>query len=202
MGFAHCFSVFIGVASGLSFLHGSGVWHGNLKPNNILVSDSHGDFTAMICDLSFAPGAARAMESMKAESVSMAYMAPELWRATTAGRLPKLSLCDGSRCDMYSLGLLMWEALSGHTARHYPKALNDFQLSTAVAKGTEPEGLEHFDGGDRTTAPISPARRLYSLIRSCLQVEGTNRPSAADVAKELQQLQGLLLGLSASADKL
>lgn len=61
MGFSRFFSVFVGVAEGLSFLHNRGVWHGNLKPSNILISESHGVPSAMICDLSFAPGKASAM---------------------------------------------------------------------------------------------------------------------------------------------
>lgn len=50
----------------------------------------------------------------------MSYMAPELWRATTVGRLLELTSMVGSLCDVYSLGLMMWEALSCYAGHQTP----------------------------------------------------------------------------------
>src|ERR1043166_8739721 len=92
------------VADALSYAHSQGIVHRDIKPENILLSAGH----AVVSDF----GIARAMEAAGAERLTgtglargtPAYMSPE--QATGESRLD-------ARSDIYSLGCVLYEALSG-----------------------------------------------------------------------------------------
>jgi serine/threonine-protein kinase len=96
--------IVIPVAEALHYAHGEGVVHRDIKPSNIIV-DARG--TPFLVDFGIAR---RKSERTKLEEPedellgSIPYMAPEY--------------VDGAaydeRCDVYSLGVVLYEALSGH----------------------------------------------------------------------------------------
>jgi eukaryotic-like serine/threonine-protein kinase len=91
------------VASALSYAHAQGVVHRDVKPSNILLSGSH----AMVVDF----GIARHLDIAASERLTDSgialgtayYMSPEQGRG---------DLVDG-RCDVYSLGCVLYEMLGG-----------------------------------------------------------------------------------------
>lgn len=92
------------VAAGLAALHDSGIVHRDIKPSNILLA---GDGTAKVADF----GIARGMERTRLTRTGVLlgtpmYMSPE--QVTGADSTPA--------SDMYSLGLVVWEALIGRAA--------------------------------------------------------------------------------------
>jgi len=110
-----CRNLALDVAAGLQALHGSEIIYGDLKPDNILVFDCDGerpqvaklaDFRASIFDAGFEDGPVSYRETAR-------YNAPE-----QEGRL--LSQPGGiaqtkeafSKADIYSLGLVVWEAMN------------------------------------------------------------------------------------------
>ncbi|HEV8355943.1 MAG TPA: serine/threonine-protein kinase [Gemmatimonadales bacterium] len=92
------------VADALSYAHSQGIVHRDIKPENILLAAGH----AVVSDF----GIARAMEAAGAERLTgtglalgtPAYMSPE--QATGESRLD-------ARSDIYSLGCVIYETLSG-----------------------------------------------------------------------------------------
>ncbi|MGN6743171.1 MAG: serine/threonine-protein kinase [Amnibacterium sp.] len=154
------------VASALELLHGQGVVHRDVKPGNILVGadaarSGHSGVTAKLTDFGIArmvDGAAlTAPDSILGTA---AYLSPEQVRGA---RLRPAS-------DVYSLGLVLLEALTGHRAFPGPAA------EAAVARLTRPPALP---------ADASPA--LAHLLSRMTALDPADRPRAADVAAALRE---------------
>jgi Tfp pilus assembly protein PilF len=94
------------LADGLAHAHERGVLHRDLKPANVLMAD---DGTPMLVDFNLAD------EGSAPAGGTPAYMAPEQ-RAALAGEAADV---DG-RADVYSLGLVIRELLTGEATRAAP----------------------------------------------------------------------------------
>ena len=101
------------IAEGLGAAHSKGMVHRDIKPENILMARDAGAWLPKIADF----GIVATKESSTAYTrtggtlLTMAYAAPEQWRGTPAAEL------DG-RTDLYALGGLLYEMLTGQTAFH------------------------------------------------------------------------------------
>ncbi len=89
------------VARGLEHAHVRGVVHGDVKPENVLVDASTG--RALLSDFGSATGGDPERQERAVLAGTPAYMAPE----QIAGQ------AVDARSDVYSLGLLGWELLTG-----------------------------------------------------------------------------------------
>jgi serine/threonine protein kinase len=101
------------IAEGLGAAHAKGMVHRDIKPENILMARDGGAWLPKIADF----GIVATKESSTAYTrtggtlLTMAYAAPEQWRGTPAAEL------DG-RTDLYALGGLLYEMLTGQTPFH------------------------------------------------------------------------------------
>ena len=146
------------VAHAAAHAHHRGVIHRDLKPSNILVCAGE----PIITDFGVArgPGEDRLTETGDLLGTP-AYMAPEQARGNSRN-------ADG-RADVYSIGVLLHELLTGRL----PHVGDSFlELSTKILYDPAPE-LRGFD----------PA--LSALVRRCLAKNAEARPEAADLAREL-----------------
>ncbi|MDQ1513109.1 MAG: eukaryotic-like serine/threonine-protein kinase, partial [Microbacteriaceae bacterium] len=153
------------VAAALEVLHGQGIVHRDVKPGNILVpAGARADYagvTAKLTDF----GIAQMVDGASLtgpESIlgTAAYLSPEQVRGT---RLRPAS-------DVYSLGLVMLEALTGQ--RSFPGQAAE----SAVARLTRPPALP---------ANASPA--LAHLLSRMTALDPADRPRAAEVASLLRE---------------
>jgi hypothetical protein len=102
-----------GIAEGLGAAHAKGMVHRDIKPENILMAHEGGAWLPKIADF----GIVATKESSDVFTrtggtlLTMTYAAPEQWRGTPAAVL------DG-RTDLYALGGLLYEMLTGQTPFH------------------------------------------------------------------------------------
>ncbi len=158
------------IAGALAFFHGRGLIHRDIKPSNVLLAGGRaalavGEDTAKLCDM----GLVRSLEDgvTITESAMVvgtpAYMAPE---QATGQELTPAS-------DVYALGLLLWECLTGEAP---------LKAETAVAtlikrQSSRPPWLR----SRRADAPSWLAR----LLAAMLDPRPRRRPSAAEVERAL-----------------
>jgi len=128
------------VADALSYAHSHGVVHRDIKPENILLESGH----AVVADFGIAKAIAAAGSERLTETGlaigTPAYMSPE----QAAGE----SDLDG-RSDLYSLGCVLYEMLSGEAPYSGPtpqailaKKLSEPLPRISVVRDTVPAGIE------------------------------------------------------------
>ena len=170
MGAAEVRRVLLEVASALAAAHGIGIVHRDVRPGNVLRADENGRHS--LCDF----GISGVLESGEEEDQKLtrtgevlgnpAYISPE--------QLNGLPLTD--RSDVYSLGVLGHELLTGHPP---------------PAGQTPPEP----GGSSAAAVNLTPLREflqetdpdLAELIVACLAQDPAHRPSAADVERRLRE---------------
>src|SRR5688572_3668944 len=157
------------VTSALAYAHAQGVVHRDIKPENVLLS--HG--RAMVADFGIAKaisaatdveggdGARRSTLTATGTSIGTpAYMAPEQAAGESVDH----------RADLYALGVVAYEALTGHP----PFEGRSAQQLLAAHATQSPEPVE------RRRASVPPA--LASLVMRLLEKNPADRPQTADVA--------------------
>jgi serine/threonine protein kinase len=164
------------VADALAYLHGLGIVHGDVKPANILVPADGApvrlaDF-GVARRLPAGPGAGPALGSRRGFAhATPEYAAPELVAGAPAGRAS----------DVYALGILLYELLSGRTP---------------YRGGSAAEVLARH----ATCTPVPPwgmPAQVWQVILACTAPDAAQRPTTATVANRLRGLEPLLDGLPA-----
>jgi hypothetical protein len=166
--------LFIQICDGLTAAQALGLVHRDLKPANLLIKINGNLITSKILDFGIAKvvGEESGRERLTATGEilgSPPYMSPEQW----AGRCDYLS-------DIYSLGCIMYEVLSGKPAfsatygmDYLDKHLNSTPLpmKTAAPEAKVPLALEN-------------------IALKCMQKQGKNRyQSSVDISADLQRVK-------------
>jgi serine/threonine-protein kinase len=103
-----------GIALGLGAAHAKGIIHRDVKPENILLAGGHGKpETPKLLDFGIAAMKESATVASRTHGLLLTppYAAPEQWKGMAAEEL------DG-RADLYALGGVLYEMLTGRTAFH------------------------------------------------------------------------------------
>ena len=148
------------VVDALSYAHAHGVVHRDIKPANILRSGNH----ALVTDFGVAKALNASMPSHQMTSTGMAigtpaYMAPEQLAGDPAA---------DHRIDIYAVGLLAYELLTGQSPFHAESA----QGVLAAVLTREPKPLSDV----REDVPL----KLSAIIMSCLAKMPGGRPPTAE----------------------
>ncbi|KAG2493311.1 hypothetical protein HYH03_008446 [Edaphochlamys debaryana] len=165
----HVLLTALDVASGMAYLHGHSVLHGDLKPSNILLRSSAGDprgFVAKVSDFGLSRLLTRDTESVHNPEPygTVRYLAPE----TVSGSSFHAS-------DVWSFGVVMWQLVTGEVAP-WP-SLRNMQILMGVMHGEL-----------RLTVPPSTYPPLAHLLEGCLAHDHTQRPAFQDIVDQLQAM--------------
>ncbi|MFQ6046579.1 MAG: protein kinase [Gemmatimonadales bacterium] len=164
------------VASALAAAHKQGIIHRDIKPANILFDDDSG--RALVSDFGIAAvrPSAEGEQDTRLTATGMAVGTPQYMS-------PEQLLADEvtDRTDVYALGLLGYELLTGSGPF---QATSPQELVAAHLRDVPP--------------PLSDRREdvdpeLAGVITACLEKDAARRPTAAEVAKRLLPGEGTLL---------
>ena len=160
--------VAVQVLDGLAHAHERGVVHRDVKPANVLLADDGDEVSVRILDF----GLARFSEGETLTAAgdvpgTLAYIAPERLRGEPAG----------SAGDVWSVGVLLYEALAGRHPFWRPSLA---ETAEAITEGPPPL---------RTERPDLPERLLAAVDRA-VALDPGRRPSAAKLSRTLRSARG------------
>lgn len=192
--------LFVLVCQAVQHAHQKGVIHRDLKPSNVLAANSDGKPSPKIIDFGIAKAISRKLgEHTIATEVGQVvgtpeYMAPE--------QAEPINLDIDTRADIYSLGVMLYELLSGSPP--FPseqlRRLTFLEMLRTIREVEPPKPSTRLSGATdlanlaqkRRLAP----RQLTKLVRSeldwiamkCLEKDRTRRyPTANDLAKDIER---------------
>lgn len=152
----------LAIADALTALESVGIVHRDVKPGNVMI-----EFGGTIKLADFGIAKIVGFETVTATGqlpMTMAYAAPEVWEGQPT-----------HQSDLYALGILLYECLTGHTPFTGPYAsLYRQHLSAAP---------------DMDALPSETPSRLRGLIAECLAKEPRSRPSAQAVEAQLREVR-------------
>ena len=168
----HRLELFIQVCRAIQHAHQKGVIHRDIKPSNILVTLHDGAPVPKVIDF----GIAKATEGKLTENTMVT--AVEQFVGTPAYMSPEQAEAGGldidTRSDIYSLGILLYELLTGHTP---------FDTTLLMQSG-----LEQMRRTLREAEPPMPSTMISSLRPTELRLAASRRQ--AEPLKLISQIKG------------
>src|SRR5260370_440862 len=165
--------LFVQVCNAIQHAHQKGIIHRDIKPSNILVTSHDGTPVPKVIDF----GIANATNQQRLTDLTV-FTAFEQFIGTPAYMSPEQAEMSGldidTRTDIYSLGVLLYELLTGRTPLDSKELL-------AV-------GLDELRRTIREKDPVRPSTRLRSLVEDEKTTAAKRR--GADVPKLIHLLSG------------
>lgn len=166
--------LFSKLAAGLAHAHARGIMHQDLKPANVLFTD---EGQPMLLDFNLSTDAKSSIDFSVAQvGGTLPYMSPEHLRA-----FQKNETNTDPRSDTYSLGVLLFEMLTGTRPFPEEKGATMEKLSEMIDQRYQgPPTLRNLNPA------ISPA--VESIVRHCLEPDpGKRYQTAADLEEDLDR---------------
>jgi serine/threonine protein kinase len=166
-------NLFILVCQAVQHAHQKGIIHRDLKPSNILVADHDGVPVPKVIDF----GVAKATTDQRLTDKTL-FTAFEQFIGTPAYMSPEQAKLSGldidTRTDIYSLGVLLYELLTGKTP------LDQKELVAS--------GLDEMRRTIREREPVRPSTRLSTMLEGELTTTAKHRRT--EVPRLIHQVRG------------
>jgi len=172
-------------------LHKHGVYHGDLKPENVMVCVKDGVKRSMLIDFDFAS----LITDERLKRGTPRYLSPEYVASYRNEGVPLPELGQqGKEFDMWAVGAVFWNLFYGSTSKFYLTSYTTDQLKEEVVRAKSLLCLLDEDKYEaylkkymsKPVIPTSP--RLERLIRSLLAWYPSDRPSAELTYEKLQHI--------------
>lgn len=172
------------LARGLDHAHRRGVLHRDVKPANVLLT---AEGIPKLADFNISCSTAIEKASPAAYfGGSVAYMSPEQLEACNPAESRQADSLDG-RADLYSLGVLMWELLTG--SRPFPEKPQPGGWAMTLAAMTFQRHKGLSEQIERQLPADSPPGLIH-VLRKCLAADREARwASGAELARQLDFCQ-------------
>jgi len=153
---------------GLKALHGSQILHRDLKALNIMIAH---DFGVRVADFGLSLFDNASSNALRGIQGTAAYMAPELINGDKYN----------AKCDIFSLGVIIWEMIYRVVNGHYSKPYSEYKETMNVA--SSPVLIMQVSSGLRPTIPERAPAILHTLTSSCWHAEPSQRLPIESVYK-------------------
>ena len=164
-------SIITGICEALEYVHGKGLFHGNIDPNQVLISENEvaDDFKVKVTDWGTA-GLGQTYKFPDGKSRSYDYMSPE----------KKKGEFTAVNTDIFSLGALTYLLVSGKNA------LSSTKLSSLVAGKKSSSDGPNFTPLTHLALDLPHLSELNKLLEQALEQDPDWRmPSISQFKKEL-----------------
>jgi len=168
------------IASALEYAHSKGVLHRDIKPANVLLA---ADGSPKLADfnISFSSKLEGATPAAYFGG-SLAYMSPEQLEACNPAHERKPDDLDG-RCDIYSLGVMLWELLYGQRPFKDPGISESWTTTLGQMSEQRRAGVTE---NDQEPHIEDSTRQLCLVLQKCLAPNRDDRYLTADeLARDL-----------------
>ena len=161
------------VAQALAFLHAGGIAHLDIKPGNVLIADGG---VAKVADL----GLARVLRGGGGGAGARGDTSGLGQRGTSGYMDPAPGVIQGATfsppSDVYSMGIMAWECLSGRVAFEDMAGLPSRAFERRIEDGARP---------NVALLPGTVPAVLAALLPRCWAMEQRQRPSMAEIVAAL-----------------
>lgn len=171
------------LAQALHYAHQQNILHRDVKPANVLLAANG---TAKLADFNISFSSEVEGDSPEASfGGSLAYMSPEQLEACHPAHATQPTDLD-ARCDVFSLGILLWELIYGKRPYDDESATGGWsEMLTAMV------ALRHAGVGAAPSTPQNAVEeQLLSILKRCLAPDPADR---FQTANELARQLGLCL---------
>lgn len=169
------------LSKALDASHNVGVFHRDLKPNNIIVEETNGTLNFKITDFGISKlvedeleKAVKSMQSMQESSTmfgALPYMSPEVIYDPKAGTLAS---------DVWAFGAILYRILEGTLP---------FGEGLAAIPNIVSGNLPAIPSKFSSLHQFSPVRlEIWEIIKECLKVDPLARPTASRLSERLSNL--------------
>jgi serine/threonine protein kinase len=148
--------LFTQVCQAIQHAHHKGVMHRDIKPSNVLVTMHDGLPVAKVIDFGIAKATQGPLSEQTLHTAIDQFIGTPAYISPEQTDLSQRNV--DTRSDVYSLGVLLYELLTGHTP-----------LDTQELLQSSPEEMRR---RVREEEPLTPSARLKSLRRSAKEVQG------------------------------
>jgi serine/threonine protein kinase len=174
------YSVFSKTCGALAYAHGNNVFHRDLKPANILLTGGiDGDFEIRVIDFGLAKILSDSADQSSNKQFTIVgtplYMSPDQGLGRTFD----------ARSEVYSLGCVMYEAISGQPPFKADSAL---ELLSLHAETSPPRLADSLTASGFSSAERNIPKSVENIIRKCLAKNPIDRyQSIAEVREDLEE---------------